>query len=262
LVCATLLFGLGTLGCGAAAESDEGDGGITPRPDAKVWEDARTLPDASPVFPEDCSRLDLFVQSECGGSRRCTVVSGNLDDASGDLGCAPPGEIPPLSACTQTLPNGADDCQAGSVCADPYGMGTATCHSFCERLNSYCPDGICLEQVQLVDENAVYLCIPTYPCDPLVLEDGCESVGQGMRCYWSPEARETTCLPEGPRQVGGECSSIADCEPYATCYGEPGDRRCRWTCSLTGGWDCYEGQICVDVGDTDYGVCYGEQTPP
>jgi hypothetical protein len=247
------------MGCGdAETTTDDGglDGTILPGRDARTWEDARTLPDARPPYPEECSRGDLFVQSECGGTRKCTVTAGNLFDGTAELGCAPAGDTPFYSPCVETLPDGVDDCEAGSVCADPYHTATSTCHPFCEQLDGFCQGGgVCLSTVRIAEQDPVYLCISPTPCDP-VFDDGCDSGAAELSCYWAPGVGATVCLPAGQTQLGETCSSMAECEPMATCFGEPGDKRCRWVCDLGDGWLCNSDQNCIDVGDGDYGVCY------
>lgn len=239
------------LGCGGPAEEDD-DGGIQQH-DARVQRDARQLPDAANTQPTECSRLDLLIQNECGSGRRCTILSGEPMGSNVTIGCTAPGSLSAWSSCIPTLPDGPDDCEAGTVCADLLGTGIPLCHPFCESRYGYCESGLCGVHVTLPDNDPpIFLCIPDTPCDP-IYDDGCPT---SLSCYWSPKAPDvTTCIPAGTKSEGTSCTYHSECVPWHTCYGEPGDELCRELCEEGATGFCAGDYTCTETGSEDFGVC-------
>jgi len=255
LLTLTFVFmsGVTLWGCGTIEEEGEHDGGNGGKEDSAVQKDGRVLPDAAVVYPTECSRLDLIIQNECGSGRRCTIVSGEPFGGNAEIGCTAPGSVTAGGNCTPTLPNGPDDCEAGSVCADLFGTGNYMCRPFCESLHyGYCEDGLCGVPVTLADDDDILLCIPDTPCDP-VYDSGCL---ESLSCYWTAKSPEvTTCLNPGSREEESPCSIHAECQPMHTCYGEPGNMYCRWLCESPPTGFCPDGDDCVNVGSDNFGVC-------
>lgn len=251
----TFAFVAAICGCGEIVEEENGrDGGPEPVQDGTVYMDARSLADAGNVQPQKCSRLDLMVQNECGTGRRCTILFGDPLGGSAQIGCTAPGSLSAWSNCIPTLPNGVDDCEAGTVCVDLFSTGNPRCHPFCESVEvGHCEDGLCGVTVPLPQEEApIFLCIPHTPCDP-VYNSGCFDP---LGCYWSPQAPDvTTCLPKGTKGAESPCGYHLECLPGSTCHGEPGERYCRRLCETPPtGW-CAGGADCMEAGSTEFGVC-------
>lgn len=232
--------------------------------------DARTLPDVYVPQPENCSAQDLPAQIECGLGRRCTVVSGGLYDGTGQFKCTDDGTIGPLNDCTQTLPSGPDQCQAGTVCADPLGGGEPRCVHFCQEPFGFCPSGVCGKPIQLSGAS-LYLCIPSNDCDALTAQTTCNATG--VSCYWSVRAPDVTlCMTSGSTVQGGSCQLDETCYPTGcdfnecgsglTCFGPPGNTTCQPVCAAgSGPAGCAGASECLDVGHDTYGVC-SDLSPP
>lgn len=244
--------------CGSSA-ADEKDGGSITFDGQTKSRDARLRPDATQILTGECSTADLMSQLRCGQDKRCTVVSGGLYNGTGVLDCVEPGTRAMGTNCTSNLPGGPDDCEGGSICADPLSSGQEICLPFCDYPLGYCPIGVCGKPATL-EGSEIFVCIPPTTCDPYD-HTGCTAPDY---CYWFMEdPSQTFCLSEGAGTLGSPCQMdpqcfmktcfLNDCSSGLTCFGPPGEQKCSQVCLLSTGDPCVD--QCFDVGHETYGVC-------
>jgi hypothetical protein len=233
---------------------------------------------------EECDECNLFNDTVCQPTEKCTFQVESSDPFEGRPGCAPDGDVDPGGACTFSGTPGIDDCKDGSLCSGGF------CLSICTvSPNSCAQNDTCVHSDVYFDDINVGLCEP-----------GCDLFGQDCTndetCYLllHQDSYPTVCLaaiPEPdiqhdgcmeteltrPNLQGECCSFINTCDTGYGCtlanrYGD--GLVCARFCDPTGTMgtdDCASvlgaGFYCVsihdfysDVSDLDaaFGFCLDE----
>jgi hypothetical protein len=209
--------------------------------------DSDTDGDADGACPPDVpfgGECDPRTQVCCAASERCSLATGatTTEVCASGSGTSGAGDL-----CL----GGDGDCVAGTYCAQ-LTNGTFACLPFCSA-SAECPDeGLCGGLPQAAGYG---VCFPgPADCDP-VANTGCPD---RYGCY--ANAGAGLCEPAGLHVVGEECADNREgCVGGTTCVGIEGDAGVTWSCRRfcrLDGDDCESPDVCADIGDATYGVCY------
>lgn len=163
------------------------------------------------------------------------------------------GQVGLDQACTVDLASGLDDCDAGLTCfTTDAARSVGSCVALCAPGAGTC-EGVGLPGLA---------CVTTYIDAPGVCLLDCRlgesecPVGQSCS-YWYdyPDPRNSTCMPAGEVEAGGECGD-ARCAEGLACY----DAECRAPCHAeTEAEDCTSGH-CIAFPDGDgVGFCWNRE---
>ncbi len=213
----TVVVFLICVGCGFPQPKDIGGDGGGSGSDAGIDAAIDAAIDAPDAPPAQC---DVFAQTGCSGSEKCTWIKDSDNPLTFHIGCAPNGSVADKSACAFNG-SGEDNCRGGSFCF------SGTCATICNPSNAGNTCGATAACTAYSDPMGAGACIPICsPLDDNTFRQSATKPGiactAAQGCYGIPSGEPTSptrfqCAPD--THITNRVVHRTQCTSANTCAG-------------------------------------------